>query len=185
MVAGNVARVIRAPGRLVVDPTDLDDAYPYGGTEIGKSRLCVLQPLGTSFRVECEGLGEATDVLEANNRWVFSCQLRGWDDDAIQKMLAAGYETGATSGHTGFFVPGSATPGESALSHAVKLLYVPDDVIHVPAVLIYRGVPDFSDGAEIAFQRGEELVVPLTVDCFRDANDNILRVGRLADLSLT
>lgn len=185
MAAGNVARVLRAPGRLVVNPADLDDAYPYGGTEVGKSRLCVLQPLGTSFRVECEGLGEATDVLEANNRWVFSCQLRGWDDDAVQLLLAAGQEAGGTSGHRGFFVPGTATPGESALSHSVVLLYVPDDVIHVPAVLIYNGVPDFADGAEIAFQRGEEMVLPLAVDCFRDTNDNILRVARLADLSLT
>lgn len=185
MAAGNAARVLRAPGRIVINPTDLDDFYPYGGTEIGKARLCVLQPLGTSFRVECEGLGEASDILEANNRWIFSCQLRGWDDDAVELLLPAGQEAGSTSGHKGFYVPGTATPGESALSHAVKLLYVPDDPIHVPAVLIYRGVPELAEGAEIAFQRGEEMVLPLTLDCFRDSNDNILRVGRLADLSLT
>ena len=202
MAAGNVHRVIRAPGHVVIDPTDLstpgtDNAY--GGTLIGKTNACVVQSLGTPFRVESEGLGEITDVLEANNRWAFACFLRGWDDDAIREAFSEGnktlgtaagnYEQGGTSSHSVFAVPGTRTPGQSTLesskSRAVILLYVPDDVIHVPAVLVYSGIPDWTEGAELAFQRGSELGLPLTIECLRDSNDNTLRIGRLADLSLS
>lgn len=184
MVAGDVSRVIRAPGRVVVNPTDLSTTYPYGGTEIGKTRLCVLQSLGTAFRVESEGLGEATDRLESSNHFVFSCFVRGWDDDAIAKFFSGGFTTGATSGHAVYSEPGTTTPGASALGRSVSLLYVPDDLIHVPALLIYRGVPDWTDGAELAFQRGSELGLPIALDCLRDFNDRILSMGMLADLSV-
>ena len=187
MAAGNVSRIIRAPGRVVVNPTTsfATSAYPYGGTEVGKTNLCALQPLGVPFRVESEALGEATDILEANNQYVFVCFLRGYDDDAVELFLEAGHEAGTVTRHAVFHSPGSKTPGESALDRSISLVYVPDDTIRTPGVLIYRGIPDWSDGAELAFQRGSDLGIPITVDCLRDANENILRIGRMEDLTLT
>lgn len=187
MAAGNVSRIIRAPGRIIIDPTDLSAIAQdgtYGGTEVGKSNQCALTPLGIPFRIESEALGEATDVLEPNNRYLFNCFLRGWDDDGIELLRSGGYELGTTSQHSTFAVPGSVTPGQSAIARAVILLYVPDDLIHNPAVLIYHGIPDIAEGAEFALRRPDELGITLAVDCLRDSNDNILRVGRLADLSL-
>ena len=187
MAAGNVARIIRAPGRIVIGPTTAfaSTAYPYGGTEIGKTNMCALSPQGSTFRVEYESLGEAGDILEANNRYSFACFVRGWDDDAVQKMLAGGYEAGSVTQHSVFYAPGTPTPGKSALSRGVILAYVPDDIINVPGVLIYRGIPDFQDGAALDFGRGDELGLPLSLDCFRDGSGNILRVGRLPDLALS
>ena len=185
MAAGNVARIIRAPGNIVVNPTNLAAAYPYGGTEVGKTNQCALQPMGSSFRVEYEGFREAGDILEGDNRYTFGCFLRGWDDDAVQKLLAGGYEAGSVTQHSVFHEPGNQVPGESALTRSVILLYVPDDLIHVPAVLIYNGVPDWTEGADLAFQRGDELGIPITLDCLRDSNNNMLRVGRFADLALS
>jgi hypothetical protein len=185
MTAGNASRVIRAPGRLVVAPTNLGVAYPYGGVEVGKTRLVVVRVLGTNVRVESEGLGEATDVLERQNHFVFSCFLRGWDDDAIEQLWPDNFTVGAATGHAVFDAPGRSVPGASMLDRAKVLLYVPDNVAEVPAVLIYRGVPDWSDSAEMAFQRGDELGLPLAVECLRSASGRILKIGRLADLSLT
>lgn len=186
MASGSSSRILRAPGRLLVNPQNLGIAYPFGGTEVGKTRLVTLTSLGSSFRVECEGLGgEASDVLEAPARFVFSCFLRGWDDDAVEHFFADGFVQGATSGHSLYREPGLRVGGSSALSRAVSLLYVPDDPVHAPACMIYRGVPDWNDGAEIAWQRGEELGIPLAVDCIRGTTGKILEVGRLVDLSLT
>jgi len=189
MVAGNVARVIRAPGQISIGPTDLSTAgsnNAYGGTLIGKTNGVVLQPMGTPFRVESEALGEATDILEPNKRWVFSCFVRGWDDDAVEKMFSsANYAAGGTSQHAVYSEPGTRVPGESAIGRAVILLYVPDDIIHVPALLLYRGIPEWAEGGEVMFQRGQELGIPLTVDCLRDGNGNLLSMGRISDLSLT
>jgi len=187
MAAGNVSRIIHGPGRLVVNPsTNLGTtAYPHGGTEIGKTNLCAIQSLGTSFRVEYESLGEAGDILEANNHYVFACFVRSWDDDAVEHFLAGGHEGGVATQHAMFHAPGTKTPGETSLDHSISILFVPDDVIHVPGILIYNGIPEWAEGVEIAFQRGSELGIPLTIDCLRDAYGNILRIGRLADLLLT
>ncbi len=184
MVAGDVSRILRAPGRIVVEPTDLSAAYPYGGTEVGKTNACVLEPRGTGFRVMSEGLGEATDVLEASNQFVFTCFVRGWDDDAVEKFLSDGQEQGTATLHRMWQSPGSVTPGASALGRALKLLFVPDDVVHVPALLVYRGVPQWTEGSKLAFQRGEELGIPIALDCIRDECDRILVVGLLDDLTL-
>lgn len=186
MVAGKVQNILRSPGRLVVNPSTAFDtsSFPYGGLEIGKANAAVLQPLGTSFRPWYESLGEVGDVLEADNRYVFTCFLRGWDDDAVRELLAAGYHLGGLTQHSVFFEPGEATPGASALKRAIRLLFVPDNQIHNPALFIYRGVPDWEEGAEIAYQRAEEHGIPLSVECVRDVNGNILRMGRLQDLPL-
>jgi hypothetical protein len=186
MTAGNATRVLRAPGKLVVDPTNLDFNYPYGGVEVGKTRLVVLTSHGSSVMVACEGLGgEASDVLERTNSYTFTCFLRGWDDDAVEKFFSTNFAQGAVSGHAVFREPGSRLAGASALLRSVTLLYVPDDAVHNPAALMYRGVPDWNDGAELAFQRKEELGIPLAVDLLRGETGKILEVGRLVDLSLT
>jgi hypothetical protein len=186
MAAGNASRILRAQGRLVVNPTDLTLAYPYGGTEVGKTRLVVLASLGTSFPVTCEGLGgEPSDILEGPARFVFSCFLRGWDDDAVRLFFADNYVQGSKTGHSVIREPGNRFGGASAVPRAVSLLYVPDDVEHAPACLIYRGIPDWSDGAEILWRRQDELGIPLAVECIRGATAKILEIGRLADLSLT
>jgi hypothetical protein len=186
VVAGNVARILRGPGRVVIGPTNLAAAYPYGGTEVGKTNQFALQSFGTQFRIESEGLGEATDILEANKRFVAALFVRGWDDDAVEQFFSSSnYAAGGTSAHAVLSEPGTKVPGESAIARAVKLLYVPDDIIHVPSLLIYRGIPDWTEASELAFQRGSELGIPLTIDCLRDGNGNTLSIGMLADLSLT
>lgn len=185
MAASSAARIIRAPGRLVADPTNLTVAYPHGGTELGLVRLVIVQPLGSPFRVESEGLGEATDVLDGPEHYVFGCMLRGWDDDAVQTCLADHYTAGAISGHALFSAPGNAHPGGSAIPRAHAFLYVPDDVVNVPAVILYRGIPDWSDGAEMAMQRGDELGLAISIECLRNDDGHILQIGRMADLSLT
>jgi hypothetical protein len=196
MAAGNVSRVIRSPGRIVLDPTTAfaSTAYPYGGVEVGKTMMCAWKSEGTPFRVESEALGEATDILESGNRYSFACLIRGWDDDAIRMIWAlgsktvgtasGGYEQGATTQHSVFFAPGLQLPGESAIPRSVILVFVPDDTVHVPAVLIYNGIPDWDDDPEFMLQRGEELTIPFKVDCLRNSSGKTLRAGRIEDLIL-
>jgi hypothetical protein len=186
MASGNVSKVLRAPGRLVIKPTDLTVEFPYGGIEVGKTKLVVLTSFNTSVRIECEGLGnEASDVLERTSRYVFTCFIRAWDDDAIQQFFSSNFVQGSVTGHSLLREPGNRVAGASALSRAVSMLYVPDDPISNPAVLIYEGIPDWSENAELAFQRQEELGLPIAVECVRNSSGNILEVGRLADLSLS
>lgn len=186
MAAGKVSRILRGPVKIVVGPTDLSDADPYGGTEVGLSNQVALTPLGETVRIENEGLGEATDILHPNNRWLLTCFMRGADDKARELFFLGNYSNGQTTQHGVFSAPGLKNPGESMLAESSRvILLVPENLIDMDALIIYRGIPMWSDDAEIAFQKKEEFGIPLAIDCLRDSNNNILRLGRLADLSLT
>jgi hypothetical protein len=185
VVAGESSRVIRAPGRLVVNPTAsfATGTFPFSGTEIGKASQCMLMPIDSSFRVEYEATGETGEILEGGNRYVFACFLRGWDDDAVEQLFAQGHSDGATSQHAVLSIPGTRVAGTSALARGVRLAYVPDDTLHVNTVLLYRAVPVWTDGAQIALQRGSELGMPLTFECVRDATNRIAQIARLHDVT--
>lgn len=184
MAAGNASRVIRGSGRWVAAPTDLSLTFPFGGVALGLSSAVVAQALGAPLRVESEGLGAGQDVLEPPERYAVGMFLRGWDDDAVERLLAYGASTGPVSGHASFDVPGPVSPGSSALARALVLVYVPNDIVNVPALLIRRGVPFWTEGAEIAFRRQSDLGIPLVVDCFRDDAGRTLTIARMADLVL-
>lgn len=184
MSAGNVNHVIRAPGRLVVSPTNLTLDFPFGGKALGKSRDVVLKSLSSRFRVYAEGLGESTDVLEDDQHYVFGCILRGMDDDAVEQLFPYSFSKGAVSGHAMLEVPAGQGPGYSGYARRKVLLYVPDNVVDHPAVLIYAGIADWADGVELAFRRSDEFGLPVAIECLRDEQARILKLGRLADLTL-
>ena len=187
MAAGNIARVMRASGRLIANPTeDFDDGtYPYGGTELGKVSQAILQPLGTNFLVWDESRGEVIDVLESNSRHIFGCFLRGWDDDAVESLLSDGFEAGHASSHAMYSVPGFVTPGQTARGRGLTIAYIPDDEVNVNGLILYNAIPSWTEGAELAFSRNSELGIPLTCECLRDEFGNILRIGRTVDLPLS
>lgn len=181
---GRASEVLRAPGTVYLNPTSLAASAPYGGEPIGSVRGVVVQSLGRGYRISSEGLGEATDVLEARHEFAVQFILRGWDRTAIQRLYADGYSEGSVSQRAVWSAPANARPGSSALGRAVTLIYVPDDSVNVPALLIYRGVPDWSDDGEVAMQRGEEFGFPCSIDCIRNDAGNTLSIGMLADLTL-
>lgn len=180
------SRVIRAPATVVVNPTSLTagSSGDYGGLIVGTTRAVALVPLGEPYRVECEGLGEYSDVLEGNNRYVASFFLRGWDRAGVQHLLAGGYSEGATTRNAVWKAPGTKTPGESAVDRARVWLFAPEDPEAHPGLIIRSGIPDFTDGAQLAFQRQEELGLNMAIECLRDSSSRILDMGRLADLTL-
>lgn len=183
-MASNVNKIIRSPGKLVVGPTDLAAAYPYGGTEIGYTKAIVVQSTMENFVVQSEGLGEPTDILQAAHSWVMSCFVRGWDDSALALFHADHYSLGAVTRHAVFTVPALATPGTSELDVTRKLLFVPDDVVNVPAMIAYRASPELGDDG-FTWSRTQELGVPMTFRLLRGSTGKILQIGRLADLSVT
>jgi hypothetical protein len=184
MAEGNVSRVLHGPGRMVVNPTDLGLDYPFGGTPVGLVRAMVLQSSGNRLAVESEGLGAVQDVLEPSERVLASWFLRGWDDDGIALFRPGEHSTGGVSGHAKLTIPGSTQPGASALPRALSILWVPNNEVDVPAMLLHRALVFWTEGSEIAYQRAAELGVALVADCLRDDSGRAAQIGRLSDLSL-
>jgi len=186
MASGDVARVLRAPGRLIVNPQERprDFAFPYRGIEIGKANGVSLAPVTAQFLVHYEATGSVGDILEANLRWVAACFLRGWDDDAIRLLARDGYREGGDTQHASYRVPGDQVPGSSVLDRAVKLLFVPDDPVFAPGFIAYRAVPDWTANMQFEFARNTELGLPLTFELVRDNDGRIMEIGRIEDLEL-
>ena len=182
----SASRVIRAPGTVIVSPSSLTAGATgtYGGSILGTTRAVALVPLGRPYPVECEGLGELSDVLEGNRRYVVNFFLRGWDKAAVANLLSGGYTEGSVSRNAVWKAPGTKTPGESATARSAVWLLVPDDTNAHPALIIRAGIPDFADGAELAFQHTEELGLNVTIECLRNGANQILDMGFLDDLTL-
>lgn len=189
MVAGNVSSVIRNAGKLVIGPTDLTAADPYGGTEIGLMNAAVLTPLGVPRVIWNEGLGEPTDILEGSNDHLFTCFLRGADDNVKTLLLKGWRSAGSVTQHGVITGPSSRTPGQSMIDHSnVVLLFVPENLIDHDAMIMYRAIPWWTESAEIAFQKREEFGIPLSFRLLRNAaspQPHTFQIGRLPDLSLT
>lgn len=177
--------ILHATGRVVVNPTNLSAAYPYGGVEVGLTRGAVLRNLSTGLVVFSEGFGGITDVLEPDDHWVFVCQLRGANDNALRVFFPDHQSEGATTRHRVLTMPNSSYAGASALGRAVVLLFVPDDLVNVPALLIHTAIPDFDDSAEILLQRREEYSIPVAFQCLRGSTGKCWQTGRLPDLTLS
>lgn len=184
MTAGASIDAIRAPGRLVLNPTGpfLDGTYPYGGTEIGQINACAFITAGGGPRIECEGLGEASDVLEGANRTLVTFELRGWDDDAVENLFSGGYTAGASTKRARWGMPGSRLPGQSAVGRAVALLFVPDNPTVAPGWIAYSGIPTFQTAGEIMFMRSQPLQLPVALECLRDSSGRTIEIGPLEDL---
>ncbi len=188
MVAGNVSHIVRGPGRIVINPSTAfaTTAYPHGGTEIGLAKDVTMTPLGNSKGIWNEAFGEFTDILQATNHWEFECLLRGWDDDALTQLFPGNRAAGAVTQHGVFTFPGTRSPGESSVDGTdVFLAFVPDNLIHSDGLVLYRGIPQWTPDTELAFQRGRDFEIPLTVIGLRNTSGNIGRIGRMPDLGLT
>lgn len=188
MAAGTARGVIRAPGKLIVAPSQAFDggAFPYGGTPVGLIRDARLTEFGLPGKeIFDEGSGEVVEVLEPARRWMFTCFLRGWDDDAVAQFFKGNRSQGDVSQHSVFNVPGTRLPGQStADSLNLVLAFIPDNPIEVDGFMIYRGVPMWTPDAELAFQAGEEFALPLQVLCLRNSANHTVQIGRLPDLPL-
>lgn len=193
MASSDVSRTLRAPGRIILNPTqDLHGGtFPYGGTEIGRASVCRLTPAGKPFAVNCEATGAPSHMLESDTRYVFACFLHGFDPDVVRLLVHGSQTEGANTRHPLLTIPGTRTPGQTLMDRAATLLYVPDDAVDNPAVarnpalILYRAVPRWDEGAEVALQRSEELGMPIAFDCLRSDNGVTARMGKLPDLTLT
>lgn len=180
------SRILRAPARIIINPTDPTAATPFGGTALGLTREAALvEQGGPGRRIESELLGEATEVLETANVASFGCFIRGWDDDALEHLMSGGYAAGEETSRATYTSPGTRIPGQTAFDRAVTLLLAPENPADAPALLIHRFIPFWDTESTLRWSRQEELGIPLAGECLRGANGRIYDIARMADLTLT
>lgn len=186
MVAPNVRNILRIPGRLVKDPTDLTAAYPHGGTELGIVRDLRWSPGIKTERLSPEEFKTPVAALITDEEPVMACTLRTWDND----LLAAIFPNIQTSqdGDVGLLgkVAGSShnRPGYDLGNKGFKLLFSPQAVDHHPHLLFYRAVPLFDDTVDLQLSIAEEFGMSLMFVGMPDAQGRTYAKDLRDNLSL-
>lgn len=160
--------ILRAPGRLVVNPTDLGAAFPYGGTEAGLAqsvRLDRAPVFSPDFMAEEYG-SQAFDGLKLREDYSASAVLTQWTDDSL---AAAGWPASSGTGNlptATYNCTSSSLPARLAgLAHT--LLFVPEEVFRggsatgdrALAFLLHRAHPAIQEPVEFGGFRSSLLFV--------------------------
>jgi len=182
VAAGNPNTVLRAPGRLSINPNDLSAAYPHGGTALGVVASAFANPNFTTEPVFAEEFAEAVDVVYLGQSWVFGARLRNVQDGDVLGTMFPNTSAGG-SGTKIIDHPGTVGPGTLLSSRSVILLFTPRDVTS-DALLIYRALPLVEATARLAFSALEELAFPVIFRAIRNTSGKSIALGKLGDLTL-
>jgi hypothetical protein len=190
VAAQDVERVLRNGGQVCVDPTDLAQAFPCGGTGLGVIGDVVLKVA----YVTDEALGaddrhahESVETLYLGESWLMALSLRQWDNDPInafvQNRIAGATRTVITDQYRG--VAGSRRPGTRLTTSAKKVLFVPNDP-RMPSVLFYKGVLCLEETQELRLTATEELKMAVVIRAmYHQSLGAIFKMGLLSELTLT
>jgi hypothetical protein len=184
MSQGNPTKVIHAPGKLILNPTDNTNTTDAGGTELGLVADAIFRPNLLRRDLTAEEYGsEVFEIIEAGEQAILSCLLRGWDADAVATVFKE-TSTGTNSGDTGVEYPGSLRAGTLGTDRAVKILYLPDASDEIPAIYLYNAIPLVQEAAELALAMNTEQVIAVFFQAIRDSSNRVYTIQKLEDITL-
>lgn len=186
MATADPDAIVRVPGRLVLNPTNLAAAFPHGGTALGVTRDQELRPNVKIHEEHAQEWGGATSrLLYCGTRAVFAAVFRSWDADALAHYWpesAAGAVTqervvapdvNADSTRAGRFIAGSI------------VLWSPLAIESAPAVLLFDALPMLDETTRLQLSLKGELGMAVMWACAPGSDGRPYAMGLLADLSLT
>lgn len=188
MAAPAESAVDRGPGKLIVTPTNLSAAAPYGGTYLGAARDIESDFLDNEDLVVPaeEFAGAPVEGLEMTGCFALYSLMRGFDADALGAIFP-NTSTGASSGAKVIDggVQSTVRSGHLRSARAVKLLFAPDDATK-RAVLIYKAMPFVPKGARTRYSILYESVIPVVWLALPDTANSgrTYKIGKIADLTL-
>lgn len=185
MAAPNPVNIARVPGRVILTPTNLSAAYPYGGTELGITRDQAFMPRALYHEEQAEEWGGATSrVLYCGMRARFAAVFRTIDAD-VQTHIFPENAAGTTSGERVVVPDVNDTTYRAgrALSGSV-VLFAPTAINTQNALLLYNAVPMLDDSIRLQLSIKAEMAAAVLWTCMPDANGRTFGWAKLAELSL-
>lgn len=163
--------ILRVPGRLVKNPTDLAAAYPYGGTELGVVRDIEWSPGIHSEKLHAEEFGLAVGALITHQEGVLAAVLRSWDGDFLSTIFhniqadefgeigVLGRVSGSGINRTGY----------DEFDKGFKLLFAPFAENHHRFLLLHNAVPLVEDTFKLRLTLADEFGLPVMFYAGADA----------------
>lgn len=188
MSAPSTSSIIRVPGVLIWNPTDLGQSEPYGGTYIGQVRgiRFAANPKYRTIWDETTG-----SVIESIYGGEGPCELhaiaRYPDSDFITTVAPKSISSGS-AGVAFTFRPGGTTgntrAGTAMGTRAGKLLFAPKAVNAHPMVLLYNAMPFIEEDMELRLSLKEEWGLGVRFVGTADSNGKVYIHGRRAAITI-
>jgi hypothetical protein len=173
MATPDVRNVLRVPGYLVKDPTNLATAFPHGGTALGMIRSIEVRwtPRAKVIAAEEWG-GTAVSQVYTGETVILAAILRSWDSTAVASIFPAA--SGATVNYrvaTGGTRPGTLQTPHKLVFSPVALDYHP--FVYFPAAV---GLPDAA--ARLQLSLAEEIGLAVVWRALpADSSGSVYQIG--------
>jgi hypothetical protein len=168
----------------VQDVSDFSAAFPHGGTELGEVQSSAVVVSYGEVPIVAEEFGTVVETFYTGERWVFSCALRTWDDDA----LAALFPHTATGSSSGKVLvkhdPDTYRAGQLGTSREIAIAFVADNPLSHPSLYFRRCVPLLEPTARLALQLRTEHVIPAMFMAIPPTSGNTVEYGLLEDFTV-
>lgn len=179
----NVHDILTVPGRLYLNPTDLQNPH------VNTPTLClgVVQDVSIKldqsyFWVTAEEYGgERVEGMLARDGCAIGFLLRSWDRDAMARIFP-NTAAGATTGKRRVVSPGAILPGEALSNRSIILAFCPDDIDNHPVFLMRRALPALKETADLSMSLNTEFDLPAIFYGIRDTSNRLYDWGLGRDL---
>ena len=183
MATSDVSSILRVPGRLCVDPTDLSTAFPHGGTALGVVSRIAWEPRISYDEVVAQEWGGVTSkVVYAGESPMLYGILRSWDNDLMQilcRQTGAGSVSGSGTPGNRYLIgnPDSGTPRPGTLIAGRKIVFSPLSPDVHEFLILYNAKPKLDVAARMELSVSRELGIPFALICTPDATGRLYHAG--------
>lgn len=187
MAAASSASIIRVPGDLIWNPTDLGSPTAYGGTILGTCRDKEFTPNPILRPIWNETAGTYQDVIYGGERVTFRAVVRYPDSDLLLNTMFKAISSGS-SGVNWLFRPGGTTAntraGTSLGASSGKLMFAARARTDHPFIILYNAIPALDESARLQMSLGEEYGIACVWHGTPDSSGRVYGCGRRANLVL-
>lgn len=187
MASPNVSKIIRAPGRLIVNPTDLNSPPAFGGIEIGIHRDIEMRFNQQYYWIFAEEYSTSVDAISCPDEAEIRAYARGMDASGIQYMFPS-TSAGAMGDRViqDFDFTGGVRAGAllTEVFTNMSLMFAPKDYDRHPFVIFHRVIPWLDEAAAMPLSRVEELSYAVAFRALPDVSGKSYTIGRRGSISL-
>lgn len=185
MAQPNPLNIIKAGARVVIDPTNLAGAYPYGGTPLGNFAGVQFRPHIRTRQVTAEEYGgQTSNVVFAGEGAILVGVVRDFDVDTVTAMYPNAAPGGSGSAVVSSDLGSGATlPGTMLQAVAAVVLLAAREPTN-PSVILYNAMPVVDEQLQAAYSVGAEMGMAVSWVATPDSQSRTWKWGRLEDLSL-
>lgn len=153
--------VRRLTGRLVLNPTDFNLPYPYGGTELGLTRNGLLQFNQTVHYERAEEYGnQPIAVIQSDAEPMYVATISEWSNTGPVASLP-GTVIGGLARRSATTFQQNATTRAGLESPLSGVLLVAPESPQDQALLLYNAMPHYQENASAAWTDAQEWGIPV------------------------